>query len=458
MVDIKFGKLIKITGGAVVFSVRGQRKGGGAKCCRGRSARECEMADGGLRYTVYTGADDSGQIQRISARDITPEEFAQRYIKKGMAVVLTDAMEAWPAFQSGSGRKWTIEWFKETYGHIKPGTGIDTAGSKEYMTLGDYLDKFDDYARLPKGTAIPYLRTWYFSDDIPELVDDFTPPPLFHSTDAFLRLPEDLRPPFRWLFFGPPGTESKMHVDIWETDAWLGMLEGEKTFTLYHPAHRKYLEVGDNVWPDLLSPPNVKKFPEQCNAVPAQTLLKAGEIIYIPRKWPHHAVAQSPSISLTLNFAPTVVKTAVMQHVVPYAKNRGRCQMLLGRNLRAADNLMQLCIHGGTIKYADFKNAMGEKKSNNPMGGALDAEDDDGAAQVDGQGGSDDGCAGSGDGKEAAAAATRQWSQLVGHGWAHAAAISVGGSGTGVESKKSREEAKDSSKEAPGERQALRVG
>ncbi len=47
-------------------------------------------------------------------------------------------------------------------------------------------------------------------------------------------------------------------------------------------------------------------------AVPAQTLLKAGEMIYIPRKWPHHAVAQSASISLTLNFAPSIVKTKVL--------------------------------------------------------------------------------------------------------------------------------------------------
>jgi len=147
-------------------------------------------------------------------------------------------------------------------------------------------------AQLGKDKPIPYLRTWYFSDDIPDLVEDFTPPPLFHSSDAFLRLPEDLRPPFRWLFFGPAGTESKLHVDIWETDAWLGMLQGEKTFTLYHPAHRKFLEVGDNVWPDLLKGHNPDKFPQQSMAVPAQTLLKAGEIIYIPRKWPHHAVAQ----------------------------------------------------------------------------------------------------------------------------------------------------------------------
>jgi len=28
--------------------------------------------------------------------------------------------------------------------------------------------------------------------------------------------------------------------------------------------------------------------------------------------------------------------------------------MVLGRRLKASDNLMQLCIHGGTIKYGDM--------------------------------------------------------------------------------------------------------
>ena len=57
---------------------------------------------------------------------------------------------------------------------------------------------------------MPYLRTWYFSDDIPELVEDFTPPPLFHSTDAFGRLPEDLQPPFRWQTFCKTCLEDKI--------------------------------------------------------------------------------------------------------------------------------------------------------------------------------------------------------------------------------------------------------
>mmetsp|Transcript_35386 Transcript_35386/g.70791 ORF Transcript_35386/g.70791 Transcript_35386/m.70791 type:complete len:173 (-) Transcript_35386:4-522(-) len=169
------------------------------------------------------------------------------------------------------------------------------------------------------------------------------------------------------------------------------MLEGEKTFTLYHPSHRKYIERELNEWADLMAPPNSELYPEQHKAYPAQTLLRAGEIIYIPRKWPHHAVAQSPSISLTLNFAPIVTKSNIVSHLMPYVKNRGRCQMLLGRRLRASDNLMQLCIHGGTIKYRDLQDVMGpgnaaeeeeEEEDDHDSGGEAEAEQ--GGAQTEG--------------------------------------------------------------------------
>mmetsp|Transcript_19806 Transcript_19806/g.48624 ORF Transcript_19806/g.48624 Transcript_19806/m.48624 type:complete len:358 (+) Transcript_19806:50-1123(+) len=325
------------------------------------------------KFPVYTGANNSGTVSRISAHDITPEEFETQYINKGLPVVLTDLMDDWPAWREGE-RKWTFDFFKKEYGTV-PCT-VDTEGRKEDMTLAQYLSRFDDYANLPKGSPIPYLRTWYFEDDIPELAEDFRPPPHFHHDDAFMKLPKELRPPFQWLFFGPAGTESKLHVDVWQTDAWLGMLEGSKTFTLFHPAHRKHIEVSENEWPDLLSPPDAARFPDQHKAVPAQTLLRAGEVLYIPRKWPHHAVAQSNSISLTLNFAPVCTKDNVLKHLVPYAKNRGRCQLLLQRPLRARDNLMQLCIHGGTIKYADIAQLTGGSKeeedvpSRNPMQGS----------------------------------------------------------------------------------------
>ena len=67
---------------------------------------------------------------------------------------------------------------------------------------------------------------------------------------------------------------------------WLGNLEGEKVFTLYHPSMRPYIERAENDWADLRNPIDAEAFPRFRKAVPAQTKLKAGEIIYIPRRWP----------------------------------------------------------------------------------------------------------------------------------------------------------------------------
>ena len=47
---------------------------------------------------------DQGEVPRISASDITPEEFEARYIKRGMPVVLTvTSFSRAPAFAKVSG-------------------------------------------------------------------------------------------------------------------------------------------------------------------------------------------------------------------------------------------------------------------------------------------------------------------------------------------------------------------
>lgn len=60
---------------------------------------------------------------------------------------------------------------------------------------------------------------------------------------------------------------------------------------------------------------------------------------------------------------------------MPYMRNRARCQIWMNRTLRANDNLMQLCVHGGTLKYGEGESA--EAAAKNPM--AADAEVDEAA-------------------------------------------------------------------------------
>jgi ribosomal protein L16 Arg81 hydroxylase len=51
-----------------------------------------------------------------------------------------------------------------------------------------------------------------------------------------------------------------------------------------------------------------------------QAVLRAGEIIYIPRRWPHHALALTDAVSLTLNFCPTAAQSKVVKHLSPYMR------------------------------------------------------------------------------------------------------------------------------------------
>jgi hypothetical protein len=280
----------------------------------------------------HTPKDGSLAIPRVAAGDISPEEFRAQYIDRALPVVLTGAMDSWPAFQrrgpaGGEGgerpssRRWSVSSFRERFPETE--VVVDAAGTKEQLPLGEYLGRFPRYrrqqrqrwaarerrrrrpqrqrqsreeeegepghranetarpegggggggggcggaaaaataaasspssssassssggggngdsaaapvpaaaapvpaaaatsgARNPIGpggsgsaaaaAAQPYLRTWYFADALPELVEEFSTPPHF-ADDAFRRLPADMVPPFQWLFFGPQGTESKL--------------------------------------------------------------------------------------------------------------------------------------------------------------------------------------------------------------------------------------------------------
>jgi hypothetical protein len=271
------------------------------------SEEEEEAPDEGQQWARAMGLSDDMRmytgrqmldVPRVAASEITPAEFVEKFVNRALPVVLTGAMADWPAFADAE-KRWTIENFSRRFGDTP--VIIDTAGSKEIKPIREYLASFpacsaqlrEAAKKGEKAPPMPYLRTWYFADQLPELVGEFGTPPQF-ADDAFRRLPEDMVPPFQWLFFGPKGTESKLHVDVWETDAWLGNLEGEKVFTLYHPSMRPYIEREENDWVDLRMPVDAERFPKFTKAVPAQTTLKAGEIIYIPRRCVQTVLQPSP--------------------------------------------------------------------------------------------------------------------------------------------------------------------
>ena len=59
-----------------------------------------------------------------------------------------------------------------------------------------------------------------------------------------------------------------------------------------------------------------------------------GEVLYIPRRWPHHAVGLERSVSLTENFFAKCNKRVILPKWEAYVQRRMKCEKILGRSLR----------------------------------------------------------------------------------------------------------------------------
>ena len=245
---------------------------------------------------------ESVAVERVSG--IAPERFAREYMTGWCRpVIVTDATDAWPARS-----EWSFDFFAQRYGDrrvvvtdrlVRPTVARRVAFS-EYML----------YCQMPFATALgqvaapaPFYLTGFspLSWD-PELLEYFSDPYVIEN--AYRR---QLSGPllnwyfdnFSWLFIGPKGTLSPLHVDLFGTHAWLAQVHGRKHFLLFSPLDAPYVYDGqvDFFRPDL------DRFPLLEKARPVEAILEPGEVIFIPANWSHQVISLDASISLTMNFA-----------------------------------------------------------------------------------------------------------------------------------------------------------
>ena len=271
------------------------------------------------------------EIDAVRARALTRAEFEEQFSSR--PCILKGLTDAWPARSA-----WTPAALATRLPHIDFDLGVQDDSRmtiESFMQLAEANLKTPLWPQSPRaGTtaflvaqSFPYIFEAEFGELAPELLHEFSIPPMFPTdeNDFLAHISEHAacRPPHRWFLLGAHGSGFAMHQDPFDSSAWNALLLGRKRWVLLPdctPMARvlprtaaaldSVADGGDalpldeseataaawfrNVYPTLLHASNTVDGAIECEQV-------EGDILYVPRGWWHVALSiQTPPWSKSL--------------------------------------------------------------------------------------------------------------------------------------------------------------
>jgi len=262
------------------------------------------------------------RVERIAKIDT--QTFIAQYISAGRPVIVTDAMDEWPAMT-----KWTPTYFRERFGNLNTQIYDSLFTLLDIRPLRDYIDEcLGNQNQESKGAYVRwYVKfkdvDFYWSDEVfDELAKDWAHPyflpktsyvmPLCREPDTVLAHRSTF--PYKGLFISSQGARTRLHRDPFGTDAVLCQFYGTKSVTFYQPADDDKLRRGK----EFVDPrdPDPDAFPHFSSAAPIyRDDLKPGEILFTPSGWFHDVVSATDSISITWNFVHRANRSPFLREI-----------------------------------------------------------------------------------------------------------------------------------------------
>lgn len=246
----------------------------------------------------------------------SPDEFRRRHARPSRPVVLTGAMDTWPA------RRWTFADLAERHGSRSVPIKVAFYVQRE-VTLASYLDLVQ--GRGPDAGSLAYLSNLDLSHAIPELRGDFAFPP-YHWLDRLA---------YFNFWIGPRGTLSNLHCDF--AHNLLAQVLGTKRILLHAPGKTPLLGPEKTTFYSSFSGYDCATSAADRPAVPGdvepdhELELAPGEMLFIPFGWWHRVRSLAPSISINRWWwTPRMTVTQGAGMVALLARQRflarGRCR------------------------------------------------------------------------------------------------------------------------------------
>eukprot|EP00026_Physarum_polycephalum_P011628 Phypoly_transcript_11866.p1 GENE.Phypoly_transcript_11866~~Phypoly_transcript_11866.p1 ORF type:complete len:294 (+),score=37.74 Phypoly_transcript_11866:261-1142(+) len=263
---------------------------------------------------------------RIERRNnLSPADFEANYYNKDIPVIITDVVTSWPAYN-----KWTTDYLEEQIGRY---THTFRYGKNSIqMKVADYIQRAKQYAAaddkslkffpdMPDNTTekLPYIRHFGpLKEKVPKLYEDINPTTLFSCPDKVYTQ--------SFLFMGVPETKTNIHYDT--SSNFVAIISGTKHIALLPPGGEQNMNVSAEQKIELFNseavdtpdPPNLLLDSRQTttegganNSIlmhehpvfdKASSLvyspLRAGEMVFIPKRWYHYIHNVDFSVSVTI--------------------------------------------------------------------------------------------------------------------------------------------------------------
>lgn len=143
----------------------------------------------------------------------TPEMSPNPWFERdNVPVVLDGCVRDWKAMESC-----TFQRLVERFGHL-PWRFSDTHG--ETMSLRLYQKYLSSLEGSTDDAPLAIYDSQFGQDERRCIVDEYQIPSCFRN-DLFELLPEDHRPPYRWILIGPARSGTGLHIDPVGTHAWV---------------------------------------------------------------------------------------------------------------------------------------------------------------------------------------------------------------------------------------------
>lgn len=238
-------------------------------------------------------------------------------------LIVKHAMDDWPAM-----RRWTFQHFAERYSYFPIEAfapqfdelarwGVRTTLSA-YVTYleaphtgeiegqwlkGDPQSLRESGQTLYAGNFNPahprYGRPDLLFEDVPR-----TPSfiecwlPLLHP--VFVERCQRIQPHY-FVYLSAPGAYTPLHMDFWDTHAFLAQIRGKKRAVLFAPEHEALLLADET-----RDARRMKDDPRYASVVGWEGFLDPGDLLVLPSRWLHFVETLEPSITYSADWVDGV--------------------------------------------------------------------------------------------------------------------------------------------------------